>query len=340
LEQELTVTKDHLQATNEAMEEMRIQMEEMRVEIEKLRTDVQRYNYNNTELSVRLAKKDEFFFELDDRLLDVEGDLEYVFKRIKTRKRVVIEDQQPVAADQPASEECEAAGAPGSEVTAPMAGQIPAQGSTAAEAPDVTAPMTDQTSAHECEAAEAPEVTAPLSDQTLAPIEDRGLPLDSGSISLEDNVTTTPNTSGQINPTALTTAPDGVDEEQVGPSSTDAMAPATVDASGLISDKPSNNTAMPPPPAPVITLEPATPETSQERNATGVSLLAVPKKPADLSRPRSTSRSRSPATASGEPRRSPRGLTPAPLSSQGTSSKRPGDAPENEPPAKKSKADR
>jgi chromosome segregation ATPase len=80
LEHELTITKDHLQATNEEMEEMRIQMEEMGVEMEKLHSDITCYQYNNTELRNRLAKKDEIFCELNDHLFNVEGDLEYIFK--------------------------------------------------------------------------------------------------------------------------------------------------------------------------------------------------------------------------------------------------------------------
>jgi hypothetical protein len=316
LEHELTVTNDRLQATNEAMEDMRIQMGEMGVEMEKLRSDITRYEYDYTES----------IHELDDRLYSMERDIEYIFKRIKTRKHIVFEDQQqpPVGDVIETGIECEAAEESGTTaVVAPIEKETSAPvEDSATMAIDTTGPMPIT----------APDVVndgqvGPSSTDALAPV--------------EDSATMATDATG-LTPI---TAPDVVDDGKPGPSTTHAGVSDTVDNS----DNPST-TAMPPPPpphplppshnAPVVTLQPATPVTSQDRNVTGVSLLVVPQQPeVTHSRPRSTSRSRSPSTASGELRRSPRGLTPAPPSTQGTSSKRAGDAPENEPPAKKSKGE-
>jgi hypothetical protein len=93
----------------------------------------------------------------------------------------------------------------------------------------------------------------------------------------------------------------------------------------------------PPPNTPAVTLQPPTPQTSQEEQAGTTHLVVPPKDPAETARARSRSRSRSPARQLVEQRRSPRlnspGLPPSPQ----PSSKRSGEPLDNEPPAKKAR---
>lgn len=125
--------------------------------------------------------------------------------------------------------------------------------------------------------------------------------------------------------------------EDVPSKTNDAMAPQENNAAPIPLASTSETMGPPPPPnIPAVTLQPPTPQTSQEEQA-GTTHLVPPKDPAETARARSRSRSRSPARQLVEQRRSPRlnspGLPPSPQ----PSSKRSGEPLDNEPPAKKAR---
>ena len=130
-------------------------------------------------------------------------------------------------------------------------------------------------------------------------------------------------------------APSG---EDVPSKTNDATAPQEENNAAPIPLASTSETMGPPPPPniPAVTLQPPTPQTSQEEQA-GTTHLVPPKDPAETARARSRSRSRSPARQLVEQRRSPRlnspGLPPSPQ----PSSKRSGEPLDNEPPAKKAR---
>ncbi|KAF8813246.1 hypothetical protein BYT27DRAFT_7270686 [Phlegmacium glaucopus] len=100
--------------------------------------------------------------------------------------------------------------------------------------------------------------------------------------------------------------------------------------------------SMPPPSTPAVTLQPPTPQTSQEAAASGLTtLLEVPvvhpRRSPEAPNTWSQSQSNSPAPPPSTLRRSPRSRSPAPVS--GSSSKRLADPPVDEPAAKKRRED-
>jgi hypothetical protein len=173
---------------------------------------------------------------------------------------------------------------------------------------DTTAPVEDTTAP--VEETPAPEKVMPARVEGMsAPVDATSAPVDSSSAPVD----------GSSAPVDVMLGP--VEEEVTSATNVTVMGPP------------------PPPkiPTPAVTIQPPTPQTSQEDQAPKTHLAVPPKDPEETARPRPKSRSRSPALPLGQQRRSPRfhsrGLSQSPPSS----SKRPGEPLDNEPPAKKTR---
>jgi hypothetical protein len=315
MEQDLRITSNRLSITEK-------ELDKLQADVDTCHERIQGLAESNTDLRFRLAKKEEQFYQLDDRLTMVER----LVVRLEDQRR--FEDQRRI--DEQRRKRTAHEGN--------VVEERPAKRTPEEEMPPISGPSTSGPDVENI-----PTSTESLVDQ----VEDPTFNAERDEVNVEEPpafigpIMPSMELEGKVSDGAdETISPGGCEGERSNSapdedSSLSAMRPPHLPTStSIVSTMP----PIPPstlPPPPNVTIQPPTPHTSQEAAETGVlTLLKVPEENAEEPRPRSRSRSRSPAPPIGDRRRSPRLQSPGGPSQAGTS-KRVGDPLDDQPPSKK-----
>jgi hypothetical protein len=293
----LRITNDRLSITDQELDKCQADLEKCKADLEKAQSRIERLSESNTDIRFRLSKKEEQIQQLDDRITMVE-DMMQKFNERNRKKRSAPDDDRPAKRQATAPEE---------------------------ELPATSGPV----------GSEIPPSPSALLNEEREKTTERDVE--------EPPAHTLPNFIGPIMPTRgpeERVSEDCVDEAELDCFSTNSAPKNPIsEGSPPSTMAPLSSSAMLPPPPPTVpplpdvTIQPPTPQTSQEAAEAG--LLKVPEKQhADQPvEPHSLSLSRSPAPLLSERRRSPRLNSPDPPPRAG-SSKRGGDG-LDQPPSKK-----